>query len=184
MPTLDVRPKEAALITLHLPAVESWTIDDLVDLPSHLRYELRTGRLVIMPLAVTWHQRVQLRICNALERAGRRAETQVGVLNTRGDARVVDVGVFHGEPDPEAAWHPASSLALVVHVWSPWSDEKERTWYARRGIAEYWLAEPIEGDRWGALITQYELIRTPSGTAAFVEKGKTTLTALEVATPS
>jgi Uma2 family endonuclease len=45
------------LITLHLPAVESWTIDDLVDLPSHLRYELHNGELEIMPLAVTWHQR-------------------------------------------------------------------------------------------------------------------------------
>jgi Uma2 family endonuclease len=108
-------------------------------------------------------------------------DTQVGVLNTRGDTRVADIGVFHGEPDPEAAWYPASSLALVVEVWSPSSDDEDRnpTWYAERGIAEYWLAEPIEGDRWGALIMQYELIRTPSGTAAFVEKGKTTLAALE-----
>ena len=80
------------MITIHLPAVDSWTIDDLGDLPSHLRYELHHGRLEIMSPAVSWHQRVERRICNALERAGRTADTEVGVLNTRGDTRVADVG--------------------------------------------------------------------------------------------
>jgi Uma2 family endonuclease len=169
------------LITIHLPAVEMWTVDNLGDLPSHLRYELHNGRLEIMSPAVTWHQRVERRICNMLERTGRWADTQVGVLNTPSDTRVADVGVFASEPDPRAAWHPAGNLTLVVEVWSPSSDDKDRNpqWYADRGIAEYWLAEPIEGDTWGALITQYQLARTPAGTAAYVETGRTTLAALE-----
>ncbi len=175
--------KEAALITLHLPAVEVWTVDDLTDLPSHLRYELHNGRLEIMSPAVAWHQRVEHRICAVLMRDGRWANTQVGVLNTSSDTRVADVGVFPDEPDPRAAWHPAANLALVVEVWSPSSDDKDRNpqWYAQRGIAEYWLAEPIEGDTWGALITQYQLARTPGGTVTYVETGRTTLAALEAA---
>jgi Uma2 family endonuclease len=47
---------------------------------------------------------------------------------------------------------------LVVEVWSPSSDGEDHEamhWYAGRGIDEYWLAEPMEGDRWGAFITCY-----------------------------
>jgi len=137
-----VTVEEAVVITLHLPSVETWTVDDLVD---------------------------------------RWARTQVGVLNMSSDTRVADIGVFRDEPDPRAAWHPATKLALVIEVWSPASDDQDRNpqWYVERGIAEYWLAEPIEGDTWGALVTQYQLARTPSGTPAYMETGRTTLTALE-----
>jgi Uma2 family endonuclease len=122
-----------------------------------------------------------VRICAVVLGDGRLAYTQVGVLSTPSDTRVADVGVFASEPDPRAAWHPAGDLTLVVGVWSPSSGDKDRNprWYADRGIAEYWLAEPIEGDTWGAPITQYQLARTPAGTAAYVETGRTTLAALE-----
>jgi hypothetical protein len=77
---------------------------------------------------------------------------------------------------------PYSVASWVADTpWAPSSGDKDRNprWYADRGIAEYWLAEPIEGDTWGALITQYQLARTPAGTAAYVETGRTTLAALE-----
>jgi Uma2 family endonuclease len=124
---------------------------------------------------------VERRICNALERMERLTDTQIGILNTRGDVRVADVAVFSVDPDPRAAWHPASSIHVVVEVWAPSSDDKDRDprWYADRGIPEYWLAEPVEGEKWGALITRRELAHTPGGTTAFVETGKTTLEALE-----
>jgi hypothetical protein len=67
-------------------------------------------------------------------------------------------------------------------VWSPSSDAKDRNpqWYAERGIPAYWLAEPIEGQKWAALITRYKFARnTPSGTAAYIEVGKTTLDELK-----
>jgi hypothetical protein len=52
-------------------------------------------------------------------------------------------------------------------------------WYADCGIPEYWLAEPIEGDRWSALITRYRLARAAAGDAAYIKTDVTTLEARE-----
>jgi Uma2 family endonuclease len=108
---------------------------------------------------------------------GRHADTEVGVYRTARDGRVADVATLRDEPDPAVTWHAADAVTLVVEVWSRSSAEKDRfpQWYANLGVPEYRLAEPIEGDKWGALITIFELARTPSGTAAYVETRKTTL---------
>lgn len=52
-------------------------------------------------------------------------------------------------------------------------------WYADRGIVEYWLAEPAEGDRWGAIVSRYALARTAAGDAAYIRTDVTTLAILE-----
>ncbi|WP_173078864.1 Uma2 family endonuclease [Phytohabitans rumicis] len=148
------------MVTLHLPAVEVWTVDAIKDLPPELRYELHDGSLLIMSPARFWHQEIERRICNLLRAANRIASQQVGVLNTVRDTRVPDVAVFNAEPeDWDVTWHLAAAIALVVEVWSPGSDGKDRDtqWYAERGIPGYWLAEPIEGDKKNALITMHEL---------------------------
>jgi Uma2 family endonuclease len=169
-------------ITDFRPIADEWTIDDLERLPRGTRAEVHNGNLFVMSPARLWHQYVERKLCNLLERAGRFAFTQVGVLHTPKDTRVAEIGVFHDEPsDLSEAWHPASSLGLVVEVWSPSSDKKDRnpSWYAERDIPEYWLAEPIEGDKYGALVTMYELARTPSGTTHYVERRRVTLAELE-----
>ena len=167
------------MTTLHLPPVtDGWTLADTDDLPGEQRYEVRNGNLVIMSPARFWHQRVARRIANLLEAAGLHAETEVGVRRTARDGRVADVAALRQDPtDPSITWHPADVFLIVVEVWSRSSEEKDRFphWYASLGIPEYWLVEPIEGDKWGALITRYELARTPSGTSAYVEIRKTTL---------
>lgn len=172
------------MTTLHLPDIAAdWTLADTDNLPPERRYEVHNGSLVIMSPARLWHQRIARRIANLLEDAGRIADTEVGVRRTARDGRVADVAVFREEPaDSSETWHPADALELVVEIWSPSSDDKDRNphWYAERGIPGYWLAEPIEGQKWGALITQYELARTPSGTAAYIEVGKITLEQLAV----
>jgi Uma2 family endonuclease len=168
--------------TFHLSAIDTWTVDELADLPPTLRYELHDGRLVIMPPAKVWHEEIAARIRAILRSAGRLAVTNVGVLRTKGDMRVPDVAVFREEPDPNAAWHKPDHLSLVVEVWSPSSDEKDHgamQWYADRGIPEYWLATPVEGERWGASITRYKLARTAAGETTYVEVDTTALSALE-----
>jgi Uma2 family endonuclease len=168
--------------TIHLPAVETWAVDDLAHLPETLSYEIHNGDLVIRSPAKLWHQRVARRICNYLGSRGLVADMDVGVLRTQSDTRVPDVAVFLDEPDPDTAWHEASSLSLVVEVWSPSSHKKDHEamqWYADRGIAEYWLAERIEGDSWGAAVTRYALARTASGDAAYIKTDVTTLEAFE-----
>jgi Uma2 family endonuclease len=164
------------------PINDTWTVDDLEDLPPTVRAEVHNGKLVIMSPARVWHQRIERLICNLLEAAGRQADTQIGIIRVKRDARVAEVAVLYEEvADENRAWHKPETVALVVEVWSPSSDDKDRNpdWYAEVGIPEYWLAEPIEGDKWGALITMYELARAPSGTAAYIETRKATLAELQ-----
>jgi hypothetical protein len=62
-------------------------------------------------------------------------------------------------------------------VWSPSSDAKDRnpSWYAERGIREYWFAEPVDGDDRDALIVMYELATTMAGSTEYVERRRVTL---------
>ncbi len=170
------------MTTFHLPAIETWTVDELAELPTDLRYELHNGKLVIMSPARVWHEEIAARIRAVLRAAGRFAVTNVGVLRTKGDMRVPDVAVFRDEPDPNAAWHSASRFSLVVEVWSPSSDEKDHgnmQWYADRGIPEYWLAVPVEGERWGASIARFALAPAADGESTYVEVDTVALSALE-----
>ena len=135
-----------------------------------------------MSPARVWHQEIARKICNYLHTTGRFAAADVGVLRTKGDMRVPDVAVFHDEPDPDDAWHSASRISLVVEVWSPSSDEKDHAdmhWYAERGIPEYWLAVPVEGERWGASITRYKLGHTADEEAVYVKVDTVSLSELE-----
>ncbi|MGN9911976.1 Uma2 family endonuclease [Phytohabitans sp. LJ34] len=124
-------------ITEFIPIADEWTIDDLENLPQGVRAEVHNGNLYVMSPARLWHQHVESALRDIFVRAGRFAFTQVGVLRTRKDARVAEVGVFHDRPtDPNAAWHDPAALALIAEVRSPSSDKKDRnpTWYADRGI--------------------------------------------------
>jgi Uma2 family endonuclease len=164
------------------PISDEWTTDDLDMLPPSVRAEVHFGRLVIMAPVRLWHQDIELRSCNVLRAADHHAFTQVGVQRLKDDARVADLGVFANEPaDPQRAWHPPSSLAVVVEVLSPSSEVKDQNpdWYAMVGIPEYWLAEPVSDDRWGALVTMHELVTTVRGTSTYVETRKVTLAELE-----
>ena len=49
-----------------LPERREWTVDDLVELPVDLNYELINGRLVVPP-ATPLHQDICVRIFNALD---------------------------------------------------------------------------------------------------------------------
>jgi Uma2 family endonuclease len=160
------------------PIADEWTIADLEELPRGVRAEVHNGNLLIMSPARVWHQRIARRIANLLEADGRQADTEIGIYRTARDGRVADVAVFRSElTDPTTTWHSADSVALVLEVWSQSSDEKDRFphWYAALGIPEYWLAEPINGDKWGALITMYELATTFSGNVEYVERRRATL---------
>jgi Uma2 family endonuclease len=145
---------------LRPPATGTWTVDALIDLPTDLRYEIHDGNLVIMSPAKVWHERVARRICNALEGAGHIADLNVGVYHRADDVRVPNVAVFRTEPDLQDSWHDPGLITLVVEVWSPssaYKDHREMWWYGDLGIPAYWLAEPIEEDPSGALISRYEL---------------------------
>ena len=52
-------------------------------------------------------------------------------------------------------------------------------WYADLGIPEYWLAKPIEGERWESVITRYRIGRTAAGDVTYVEDDTVRLSSLE-----
>jgi Uma2 family endonuclease len=164
------------------PIGDVWTVDDLERLPHTLRAELRDGNLVIKSPARLWQGHIRTAVCSKLSSGGRAAFTEVGIQCTDRDARVADIAVFYNEPsNPDSAWQRPDTIALVVEVWSPSSHGKDHTpdWYAELGIPEYWLAEPIEGEKWGALITMYERVQAASGRTTYVETRTATLATLE-----
>ncbi|MEJ3742083.1 Uma2 family endonuclease [Actinomycetes bacterium KLBMP 9797] len=169
-------------ITEFTPKADEWTVSDLEELPPGIRAEVHGGNLVIMSPARLWHQHVERQLCNILECAGRFAFTQVGVFGRPNDTRIAEVGVFHEEPDNlQESWHDPAALALVVEVWSPSSEDKDRNprWYLARGIEEYWLAEPIKGEKYDALVTMCRRGRNLSGFIDYVEYRQARLSELE-----
>jgi Uma2 family endonuclease len=166
------------------PPPGPWTVADLDRVPdSGFRVEIHEGNLVIMSPATLWHSDVARRICNALLAAGRSAANEVGVKRSDRSTRVADVAVFQTRPaDTHQAFWTPDRLELVVEVVSESSEDDDRItkprWYAAAGIPEYWrVEETVEGD--DAVIFRYDLARTADGTPAYVERGVTTLSALE-----
>lgn len=164
---------------LSVPARRSWTVADLDELPRELRRsEVHDGILVFKQPLTGWHTHVQYRLLQVLERAGRYADFEVGVLNGPRDTRIADVAVFHGEPreeDLELAHFPPERIHAAVEVVSPRSKAKDGDpqWYADRGIPEYWHVERVKEDVYDALITVHRL----SGDR-YVEYRRTTLSEL------
>jgi Uma2 family endonuclease len=168
-------------VTWNLPAVDGLTVDDIQDTPENLRVELHNGDLVIKLPGTLWHEKVAEAVAAWFGRAGRFAATNPGIKRTPRDTRIPDVGVFFREPEAwDTAYHDPSQFEAVVEVWSRSSDEKDRhdmQWYADRGIPEYWLVTPIEGNKRDATITRYRLVVT-EGTAGYLHEETTTLAEL------
>jgi Uma2 family endonuclease len=158
-----VEGSQDAVVTLHLPTVESWTVGDLAELPRELRYELHNGNLLIISPLTGWHRHVRRKLVDLFERAGKYADFEVSIINGPGDTRVADVAIFYGtqqDKDADLAHYPPDRISTVVEVVSPRSKAKDGDpqWYAERGIPACWLAERVRDDVWNAMITMFELV--------------------------
>ncbi|WP_250036946.1 Uma2 family endonuclease [Paractinoplanes maris] len=133
---------------LNLPPIEDLDVEDLLTLPEGYRYELHEGNLVIMTPSTFWHKEVSARLMIMFRAAGLRAFQDPGVLGDRPrDNRLPDVGVVEVALSNLASYSnlPGSAYRLVVEVVSENSLNGEYTdklsWYAQRGIPEYWIAD-------------------------------------------
>ncbi|WP_305786761.1 Uma2 family endonuclease [Symbioplanes lichenis] len=140
--------------TLHLPSVETLTVDDLVRLPRGHRYELHDGNLVIAPPGTFWHQGMMQRVLLLLLDRGFEAFTNPGVRGGRPrDSRIPDLGVLSAFPADvlECSHLPASAYPLVVEIVSGHHPTGEYThrahWYAEQGIPEYWIVDRAPEDK-------------------------------------
>lgn len=129
-----------------IPADEGFTIEQAEQLlPEHVRFELHGGRIVVMSPARRWHNRVQRRIANLLERQGRSADTGIGLWVGPGETRVLDVAAFRGDPGLDRAYFDAAEIELAVEVVSPSSRDDDYVdkpkLYAQLGIGEFWRVD-------------------------------------------
>ena len=133
-----------------------FTYQDYLNTPDDVRYELIDGDLILAPAPTTPHQRVLLNLAvslgpfvrdNALGEAFV-APTDVYLSDTNvvqpdllfvaaGRAEIITEPNIHGAPD------------LVVEVASPSTEAMDRNvkmgLYARYGVAEYWIVQPVAG---------------------------------------
>jgi Uma2 family endonuclease len=133
-----------------------FTYQDYLDTPDDVRYELIDGDLILAPAPTTLHQRVLINLAyqmgpfvrdNALGEVFV-APTDVYLSDTNvvqpdllfvaaGRAEIITEPNIHGAPD------------LVVEVASPSTEAMDRNvkmgLYARYGVAEYWIVQPVAG---------------------------------------
>lgn len=124
-------------------------VDDLIDLPEDLRYELINGRLVLTPMALPIHQFIQHRAVDAIEERCPDAflvNGEQAVLVDRSSELRPDAVLIRSEG---ATRSPvlAADVPLVVEIISRSSrrsdrDDKMKS-YATAGIPSYWLIDPL-----------------------------------------
>ncbi|MFF5080909.1 Uma2 family endonuclease [Actinoplanes sp. NPDC000266] len=138
------------------------TVDDLVDLPEDLHYELIDGRLVLTPNALPIHQIIANRTANAIEvgcpEFGEFVvnQEQAVLINSRNELQP-DAVVIRAEGASRSPVR-AADVPLVVEIISKSSVTYDRRQkmksYAFAGIPSYWIIDPL-ADR--VTFTQYLL---------------------------
>ncbi|MFC3990161.1 Uma2 family endonuclease [Actinoplanes siamensis] len=151
--------------SIPLSIIKDLDVEDLARLPRGYRYELREGNLFITTPSTYWHKRMARRLLLMLFAAGLDVLQDTGVRGDRPrDNRVPDLGVI-GDDSAETAGIsnlPGSAFRLVVEIVSENSPNGEYTdkasWYAHRGIPEYWIVDQDpEGSQGDAVVLMHRL---------------------------
>jgi Uma2 family endonuclease len=138
------------MTTLVLPDLPM-TADDFAAMAPvrGVRIELNEGTLEVAAAAQqAWHSTVARRIAALIEREGRTALTEAGVVLNPRKVRIPDVVRFIAGvvPDDFASQFAADQIDLVVEVVSPESrfrdQEVKPAEYRTAGIAEMWIVTP------------------------------------------
>jgi Uma2 family endonuclease len=125
------------------------TVDDLVDLPEDLRYELIEGRLVLTPTGLPIHQFLEVRIANAIEENCPDhflVNVEQALLRNPGNELRPDVMLIRESGADRSPVLPAdvSLIVEVVSASSRFSDRQDKArWYAGLGIPDYWIVDPL-----------------------------------------
>ncbi|PSN16195.1 hypothetical protein C7293_03895 [filamentous cyanobacterium CCT1] len=125
------------------------------------RYELENGELIVMPAESELNRRIATLLFAYLLQAGLLPQyltmkTEVTVLGSRATVRLPDLMVLSEELAIALENAPRSTVTidmppprLVVEVVSPGKKNSDRDYrykrsqYEARGIAEYWIVDPI-----------------------------------------
>ncbi|TVQ19162.1 MAG: Uma2 family endonuclease [Leptolyngbya sp. DLM2.Bin15] len=123
-------------------------------------YELENGKLIAMPTGSELNRRIAMFLVATFLKLGisfdrLSMKTEVAVSSTRLSVRVPDLVIFSNEGVAALAGASRSLVLLdmpppllVVEVVSPGQENRDyrykRSEYAARGIAEYWIVDPMQ----------------------------------------
>ena len=137
-----------------LPVQGDWSEEDFLKFHTNRMAELVDGRLEILPMPTLKHQRILRWLLGMFEGAAPVGSiTLFAPLPTRlfpGTIREPDLLYIAPEnvPGPEVDY--PSHLDLALEIVSPGKDARQRDYedkridYARAGISEYWIVDPLE----------------------------------------
>ena len=137
-----------------LPLQGSWSEEDFLKFHTNRMAELVDGRLEILPLPTLKHQRILRWLLGMFEGAAPVGSiTLFAPLPTRlfpGTIREPDLLYIAPEnaPGPEVDY--PTHIDLALEIVSPGKDARQRDYedkradYARAGISEYWIVDPLE----------------------------------------
>ena len=156
----------------NLKSVAKLTYDDYRSAPEDRRHELLDGDLVVAPAPSLRHQRVLRALARLLDRFAE--ETGLGeVLFAPCDVVLSDTDVV--QPDLLFISRGREHLVrngdnvqgapdLVVEILSPATAGRDRGYkrvlYARHGVAEYWIVDPVAETIWVHLPREGSLVVT------------------------
>jgi len=170
-----------AMISLPVDLQDPLTEDDvdaLTSLERHgIRFEIDSGRLILIAPRSLWHADVCLRLANLRPHAYCRQ----GLRISRTTVRCPDVLMFRTQPALDASCHDPADVALVVEVISSDTVVEDRMvkprLYAAVGIPDYWIVDRHPTDRRDATVEFFKF-----GAAGGYERvGQAALSELEKA---
>ena len=143
--------REAAYM---LPVQGSWSEDDFLKFHTNRMAELVDGRLEILPMPTLKHQRILRWLLGMFEAAAPGGSiTLFAPLPTRlfpGTIREPDLLYIAPENAPGPDVEYPTHIDLALEIVSPGKDARQRDYedkradYARAGISEYWIVDPLE----------------------------------------
>ncbi len=148
-------------ITLNKPASKTMTLEEFLsyDDDTDAMYELEDGELILMTAESEINRRIAMFILACFLQHGipsYRLSMKTEIVTTGSRVRVPDLVVFSEELAIAMEGAKRSTVMsempaplLVVEVVSPNQSSRDyrhkRSEYAARGIAEYWIIDPIQG---------------------------------------
>jgi Uma2 family endonuclease len=142
-------------LALLFPKQGQWTESDFLALDTSRLVELSEGCLEVLPMSTAFHQFIVLFLLDAfrdyakLHPPARVLPAPVPVRLWPGKMREPDIVYFHPDRLPNVHGQPnGADLAVEVVSEGPENRDRDlvtkRSDYARAGIAEYWIVDPLE----------------------------------------
>ena len=154
MHTAPIFPEPAWDVSRLFPAQGAWSEEEYLALPGNHLVEFDSGCIEVLDMPSELHQTIMLFLCRALSayvsqhKLGKVLVAPLPVKLWEGKMREPDVLFMrheHRDRRHENYWSGADLVMEVISPGDPGRDKiTKRHEYAKAGIPEYWLVDPVE----------------------------------------